>query len=278
MAEERKFYAGYLFSESKWNYYIEERNGTSVIELDSIQRCSTYYYTRAKRKKMIFHQLIADVEYVTQVDSSQTGRMFYGKSADGTYFIEKLFHNRPTGEGIVIYQIPEDYYKEVIQRFLNKSYLPLELFRDSLYRLMNYKLTGVFWDKYEEGCDGMAFVHFEPSKWCIAHYFNGEMMSTPIYRHQIKEVEHVTRSDSSQTDCKYSSKTGRMDYGKASDGTYFVEKLFYEGQNELPQGILLWKIPEEYYEEVLMRLVLMPNLPEELLSDCFCVRKIYGIH
>ena len=133
--------------------------------------------------------------------------------------------------------------------------------------LMNYKLSNTYSESYEEGRIGGSVVFLDSTKRCIAFYFNGAMMATPIYLRQIKDIEYVTCSDSSQINSKYSSTTGRMDYGKSMDGTYFVEKLFYNNLNGLPQGIILFEIPEDYYEEVLHRLVALPCLPTDLLVD-----------
>ena len=133
--------------------------------------------------------------------------------------------------------------------------------------LMNYKLSNTYSESYEEGRIGGSIVFLDSTKRCIAFYFNGAMMATPLYLRQIKDIEYVTCSDSSQINSKYSSKTGRIDYGKSMDGTYFVEKLFYNNLNGLPQGIILFGIPEDYYEEVLHRLVALPCLPTDLLVD-----------
>lgn len=131
--------------------------------------------------------------------------------------------------------------------------------------LMGYKLSSTSCESYEEGRIGGSIVHIDSTKTCIAFYFNGAMMATPIYLRQIKDIEYVAHSDSSQINSKYHSKTGRISYGKSMDGTYFVEKLFYDNLQGVPQGIILFKIPEEYFEEVLQKLVSLPSVPLELL-------------
>ncbi|WP_405308479.1 hypothetical protein [Methanobrevibacter sp.] len=92
-------------------------------------------------------------------------------------------------------------------------------------------------------------------------------MATPIYLRQIQHIQQVTCVAPFQTDCELSSQTGTMYYGKAMDGTYFVEKQFSKEQQGLPSGILLFMIPPDYYEEVLLRLISLPNLPLELLNQ-----------
>lgn len=265
MAEERRFFAGYLFTNSAWDNYENGYCGTSNVFLDSVQECYAFYYT-GLQKPIIVHPLLINESVVVHLDSSKNNCTYYGKTASGMYFVEKQFLNRPSGEGIIFYKIPEIFKDSVAARLRRNSFLPSELFRDSLYRLMDYKLTGVFWDKYEEGRFGCALVNLGYAKSCVAFYFNGAMVGTPLYLNQIKEIEYVTRSDSSQADCKYSSKTGRMDYGMASDGTYFVEKLFYENQYGLPQGIILYYIPEDYFEDVLEKIVLLPCLPLDIFG------------
>ena len=133
--------------------------------------------------------------------------------------------------------------------------------------LMGYKLSSTSCESYEEGRVGGAIIHIDSTKRCIAFYFNGAMMATPIYLRQIKDIEYVAHSDSSQINSKYHSKTGIISHGKSMDGTYFVEKLFYDNLQGLPQGIILFKIPEEYYEEVLHRLIALPCLPANILVD-----------
>lgn len=133
--------------------------------------------------------------------------------------------------------------------------------------LMGYKLSSTSCESYEEGRIGGAIIHVDSTKRCIAFYFNGAMMATPIYLRQIKDIEYVAHSDSSQINSKYHSKTGKISYGKSMDGTYFVEKLFYDNLQGLSQGIILFKIPEEYYEEVLHRLIALPCLPANILVD-----------
>lgn len=267
MAEEPRFYAGYLFSESKFEDFGETRCGTSLVTLDSVTFCHAKYYKGNAIPTLVYKQQIKEIGNVIQIDSTEACCLYAGRAIDGTYFVEKQFYNRPVDEGIIFYQIPQAYYEEVIGRLKKHRYLTLDLFRDSLLRFMDYKLIGAFLIRYHEGCNGFAFVKLDSAKYCFVHYFEGAMMGTPLYLSQIKDIEYVTRSDSSQRENKYSSKTGRMDYGKSKDGTYFVEKLFYNNQNGLPQGIILFQIPQEYYEEVLMRMVSLPSLSPELFGN-----------
>lgn len=257
LAEERRFYVGYLFSESEWSECKDGIRGMSIVELDRQQRCSTFYYVGAESNRSIYNQMIDEIEYVTQADSSQIGCMYYGKSTNGTYFVEKQFYKRPTGEGILFYQIPKEYYEEVIGRLSKQWYLPLELFRDSLFRLMEYKLTGVLLDRYEEGWNGCALINLGYAKSCVVHYFNGAMMGTPLYLSQIKEIERVEHSNMS---------TGELYYGKSKDGTFFVEKEFSENLHGMPQGLIMFGIPEACYEDVLQRITSLPYLPTELFE------------
>ena len=120
---------------------------------------------------------------------------------------------------------------------------------------------------YEEGNIGGALIRLDSVTQCHAFYFHGAMMATPIYLRQIQHIQQVTCVAPFQTDCKLSSQTGTMYYGKAMDGTYFVEKQFSKEQQGLPSGILLFMIPPDYYEEVLLRLISLPNLPLELLNQ-----------
>lgn len=263
IAQERKFYAGHLFLESKWKDCKDGKYGLSIVQLDSQQLCSAIYYSRAENDTFIYHKMIEEIEYTIKVDSSKNGCSYYGKSKDGTFFVEKQFYKRPTKEGILFFKIPESYYEEIIDRLSKQRYLPLDLFRDSLIRLMEYKLTSVLWDRYEEGRYGFALVNLGYAKSCMAFYFNGAMMGTPLYLSH--DFEYVNRSDTSQQSTHFFSKTGRMDYGKSKDGTYFVEKLFYNEQHGLPQGIIMYKIPEEYYDEVLQRLDTLSAIPVDLL-------------
>ena len=265
MAEEQRFYMGYLFTESQWEDCEKTRCGSSLVKLDSVTSCYALYYKGNSMPTPIYKRQINEIESVAWLDSTKSNDSYIGKSIDGTYFVEKQFYNRPVREGIVFYQIPQEYYEEVIDRIEKQWYLPMELFRDSLLRLMDYKLIGTCWEKYEEGRNGIAILKLDSAKYCFVHYFEGAMMGTPLYLSQIDNIEYVTRSDSSRHEDKFSSRTGRMDYGKAGDGTYFVEKLFYDN-TRLQQGIILFQIPEDYYEEVILRLVLLPNLPLELLG------------
>ena len=120
---------------------------------------------------------------------------------------------------------------------------------------------------YEEGNIGGALIRLDSVTQCHAFYFHGAMMATPIYLRQIQHIQQVACVAPFQTDCELSSQTGTMYYGKAMDGTYFVEKQFSKEQQGLPSGILLFMIPPDYYEEVLLRLISLPNLPLELLNQ-----------
>ena len=119
---------------------------------------------------------------------------------------------------------------------------------------------------YEEGTIGGALIKLDSVTQCSAFYYHGAMMAIPIYKKQIEQIQYVTCIEASKTDCKLSSQTGTMYYGKAMDGTYFVEKTYSEEQQGLPAGILLFMIPSDYYEEILLRLIALPNLPLELLN------------
>lgn len=131
---------------------------------------------------------------------------------------------------------------------------------------IGYRITKAKPINYEEGTIGGALIKLDSATQCHAFYFHGAMMATPIYKRQIEHIQHVTCVSPIQTDCKFSSQTGTMYYGKAMDGTYFVEKQFSEEQQGLPSGILLFMISSDYYEEVLLRLIALRNLPLELLN------------
>lgn len=122
---------------------------------------------------------------------------------------------------------------------------------------LGYKLSEISSSSYEEGRVYGTHVILDSAQGCFAFYYNGAMMGIPIYYRQIKGVECVKHSNISST--------GELYYGKSTDGTFFVEKEFYGYLNGLPQGIILFGIPEEYYEEVLQRIESLPNLPIELL-------------
>lgn len=252
MAEERRSYMGYTFTESRWEDFGETRCGTSLVKLDSATSCYAIYYKGSAMSTPLYERHIKEIENVTRIDSSETYHSYLGRSTDGTYFVEKQFYKRPTGEGILFYQIPKEYYEEVLGRLGRQGYLPLELFRDSLLRLMDYKLTGVLWDRYEEGYNGIALAMLDSTKYCFVHYFNGAMMGTPLYHSQITGIENVEHSNTS---------TGELYYGKSTDGTFFVEKEFYENLHGMPQGLIMFGIPEVCYEEVLRRITSLPYLP-----------------
>ena len=266
VAEEQKFYMGYLFTDSKFEDFDKILYGTSLVKLDSVTSCTTIYYKTRKMLKPIYERQFLGVEYVTMLDTTAAECLYYGKSTDGTYFVEKQFYNRPTREGIIFYQIPEEYYKDVIIQLDKQWYIPLELFRDSLLMLMDYKLIGTCVENYEEGLNGGAFAKLDDESHCFIHYFQGAMIATPLYMYQIKDIEYVFHSDSSHHENRYSSQTGRMHYGKSGNGTYFVEKQFYD-KTRPPQGIILFNIPEIYYEDILLKLCSLPSLPLELFGN-----------
>lgn len=257
MAEERRSYIGYTFTESKWEDFGETLCGTSLVKLDSITSCYTIYHKGSTTPTPLYERHIKEIENVTRIDSSKTYHSYLGMSTDGTYFVEKQFFNRPKQEGIIFYQIPKEYLEEVVKRLDKQWYLPMELFQDSLLRLMDYKLIGACLDKYEEGYNGIAFAMLDSAKYCFVHYFNGAMMGTPLHLSQIKEIEKVEHSNTS---------TGELYYGKSKDGTFFVEKEFYENLHGIPQGLIMFGIPEACYEEVLQRIASLPYLPIELIQ------------
>lgn len=262
-----KFFLGYQLKESNVTEYKDGYFGKAIVYLDSIHRCHVMYGIGTPAENTNYKQHLKAVEWITRLTSSQSAIIYHGKSSDGTYFAEKILYNRPCKERLLFYQIPERYYSELLTRLNKVSYLPLELFRDSLITLMGYKLTGAFWDSYEEGRDGGALINIDYGKSCLAYYFNGAMMSIPLYPHHIEKIEYVNRIDSSQNDNMYSSHTGIIYYGKAADGTYFVEKQFYHDlQGLLPQGIILYQIPAECYENVLMQLCSLPDLLIEMFG------------
>ena len=131
---------------------------------------------------------------------------------------------------------------------------------------IGYRISKAKPANYEEGTIGGALIRLDSVTQCHAFYFHGAMMATPIYLRQIQYIQQVTCVAPFQTDCELSSQTGTIYYGKAMDGTYFVEKQFSKEQQGLPSGILLFMIPPDYYEELLLRLIALPNLPLELLN------------
>ena len=271
IAEESKYFMQYNFSLYKHGNYKDGHYGTSIVNLGA-GTCNAFFYTGVKTDTPIYRKQINYIEWANNIVSSQYDSIYYGKCSDGTYFVEKAFYKRPVGEGICFYNIPEEYYENIKNRLNKVRYLPLELFRDSLC-LMRYKLTGAFWDSYEEGCIGAAQIRVDSATSFYAHYFNGAMMGTPLYRSQIKNIEYVNRVDTFNIDNKFFSQTGRLDIGKTTNGTYFVEKLFYKNCNGLPQGIILFEIPKEYLEDVIQQLISLSNLPAELFGDCFCLKQ-----
>ena len=85
--------------------------------------------------------------------------------------------------------------------------------------------------------------------------FNGAMMATPLYLgREIERVEHSNMS------------TGELYYGKLTDRTFFVEKEFYEYLRGIPQGLIMFRIPKECYEDVLQRMASLPSLSTELFE------------
>ena len=265
MAEDNKFFLRYKFCESQLHEDKDGIFGKSLVIIDSTRRCHAIYYMGTQNITPIYEQQVKEVEWVNKIDSSRYDSIYYGKCYNGTFFAEKLLLQRPTYERILFYNIPDDCYMKLMSRLHKSSFLPIELFRDSLLCLMGYKLSGASYESYEEGRYGGAFAAVDSARWCYVFYFNGAMMSTPLYHHQIKEIEYIHQLDSMQPDNKYYSQTGRLIYGKVSDGTYFVEKTFNQDMHGLPQGIIIFKIPEEYYKDMLQRLASLPSLPVELL-------------
>ncbi len=263
-AEEPRFFMRYKFMESDFGNYDDGRYGISLIGLDSVQKCYAFFYKGIMNVAPIRNQQIKDIVWTNHLDSSHYGDVYYGQSSDGLYFVEKIYNKRSMGEGIIFYQVPESSYMELLERLNMTHYLPLELFRNSLINIMGYKMTGVFLNHYEEGIYGGALVTIDSARSCYTFYFNGAMMSTPLYHYQVKAIEYVNRVDSLHYDDKYFSPTGIINYGKASDGTYFAEKLFYKNPYGVPQGIIFFKIPENYIEEILRRLCLLAELPIDL--------------
>lgn len=255
MAEERRSYIGYTFTESEWKDFGDTRCGTSLVKLDSVTSCYAVYYKGSMTPTPLYERYIKEIENVTRIDSSETYHSYLGRSTDGTCFVEKQFFDRPKQEGIIFYQIPKEYLEEVVKRLDKQWYLPIELFQDSLLRLMDYKLIGACIAKYEEGYNGMGLAMLDSAKYCVVHYFNGAMMATPLYlRREIERVEHSNMS------------TGELYYGKLTDGTFFVEKEFYENLWGLPQGLIMFRIPKECYEDVLQRMASLPSLSIELFE------------
>lgn len=262
-----KFFMGYKLTESVVTDYKDGFFCKAIVNLDSIQRCQVLYGVGTQAESINYQQQIETIEWITQSGPSQNNStLYHGKATDGTYFIEKVFHDRPSKEGILFYKIPEMHYAELQQRLDKVSYLPLELFRDSLITLMGYKFTGAYVDSYEEGRDGAALVNINRGQICHAYYFNGAMMGLPLYYNNIDKIEYVHMVDSSQNEGRYYSPTGIIYHGKAANGTYFVEKIFYNNLQGMPQGIILYAIPAECYENVLLRLCSLPNLSSEMFG------------
>ena len=146
-----------------------------------------------------------------------------------------------------------------------KRYLYLQILFLTISSLMaaedsaflGYQLSGMSCTSYEEGRVYGARVILDTAQGCFAFYYNGAMMGIPIYHRQIKEIESVEYSDMSSA--------GELYYGKSTDGTFFVEKEFYEYQNGLPQGLIIFEIPQNYFEDLLQCIDSLPYLPAELL-------------
>lgn len=137
--------------------------------------------------------------------------------------------------------------------------------QDSIY-LMGYRLSDRIYRCYDEGYYGASVVNID-NGFCLAFYYNGAMMATPIYQRQVRGVEYVHPMDSLHTESRDTSQTGYIYYGKSIDGTYFVEKLFYTNLQGLPQGIILFKIPADYYEMLQQKLIDLPQLPPNLFYE-----------
>lgn len=142
-------------------------------------------------------------------------------------------------------------------------FFPLVMTAQDSISLMGYRLSDTVYSVYEEGCYGASVIKFN-SGFCFAFYFNGAMMATPIYLRQVGGVEYVHQMDSLHTESRDTSQTGCIYHGKSVDGTYFVEKLFYARLHGLPQGIILFKIPADYYEILLQKVIDLPQLPPSL--------------
>lgn len=265
LAENSRYFLHYKLTELKLENHEDGRIGTALVNYDDRENGYTYFYIGTENTTLVYNQGVKEINIIDSLTTSLNSRIYYGICSNGANFIEKVFHKRTTRECICFYQVPQDHYEELMNRLKSVSYIPLELFRDSLMTLMDYKLTGVWEDSYEEGRVGAALVNIDSAKSCYAYYYNGAMMATPMYLDWNDAIEYVNSMDSSQTN-NYFSQHGRIDYGRDLEGTYFVEKIFYERQQGLPQGIILYKIPEEYYDEILQRIVTLPSLPIDLFE------------
>jgi hypothetical protein len=65
MAEERRSYMGYTFTESKWEDFWETRCGTSLVKLDSATSCYAIYYKGSAMPTPLYERHIKEIENVT---------------------------------------------------------------------------------------------------------------------------------------------------------------------------------------------------------------------
>lgn len=122
---------------------------------------------------------------------------------------------------------------------------------------LEYHLSEISSRSYEEGRVYGAIVFMDTTTQSFVFYYNGAMIGIPIYHRQIKEIEEVAHSNTS---------TGELYYGKSTEGTFFVEKEFYQYMNGLPQGLIMFGIPETYYKDILQQIASLPSLPNELMQ------------
>lgn len=128
---------GYRLSGRSYEAYEEGYYGASVILIDT-GFCFAFYFNGANMATPIYQRQVEGVEYVHQMDSlhtesrdtSQTGNIYYGKSVDGTYFVEKLFYSKLRGlpQGIILFKIPANHYEILLQKIIDLPQLPLNLF------------------------------------------------------------------------------------------------------------------------------------------------------
>lgn len=264
MAEVAMSYLGYVFTDRQCMCSEEDCYGKSTVRLGNGDNCLAFFYTNINTARSNYMYPSKDAVWISTSDTTETGYVSKGKLADGTYFVEKLFFDRPSADGIIFYQVPEECYEELSVRLEKSPFIPLELFHATYLSLMDYKLVSVGRYSYEEGRNGVASIVLRHTPnttvTCFCLYSQGAMIALPQYKHQIKEWDYVQVVDMDGADNQYAARTGETYYGKAPDGTYFVEKDF----NRLSQSIIIYKIPEEYFEEVIDRLVSLPQLPTYL--------------
>lgn len=122
---------GYELSQISRVTYEEGRVFGAQVVLDSIKRCYIFYYNGAMMATPIYSRQIKEIEKVDHSDLSPTGELYYGKSKDGTYFVEKEFHESQNGlsQGLIMFGIPEVCYEDVLIQIASLPYLPAELLR-----------------------------------------------------------------------------------------------------------------------------------------------------